>query len=146
MSTLANEKFTPKFHGMVEPGVRMFWLIEDKVSLVAPTTEDAKRVAACWNACAGIRTEDLERYYGAGGGVDDALNEASLIDHVNSMRQRDELLAALKELSRAYVRMMEIGRDRIRDLGGDCDCVKIMERNDPELRKARATIAKAECA
>lgn len=53
------------------------------------------------------------------------------------------LLAELKNLSRAYVSLMEAGRDRIIMLGGDCDSVDRMEEGDPSLRSARAVIAKA---
>lgn len=57
--------------------------------------EDARRLAACWNACDGIPTEVLERYYGDQGGIDAALDEASARDHVQAARQRDRLRAAL---------------------------------------------------
>ncbi len=59
---------------------------------------DALRLVACWNACQGISTEDLERYYNTGGGIDEALREASLRSHVLAVQQRDELLEALKEV------------------------------------------------
>lgn len=32
----------------------------------------ARRLAACWNACRSISTEDLERYFGTGVGIDEA--------------------------------------------------------------------------
>lgn len=56
----------------------------------------------------------------------------------------DELLKALKDLSRAYVRLLESGRDRIMALGGDCDPVDVMERGDPYLANAKEAIARAE--
>ena len=40
----------------------------------------------------------------------------------------------------AYVSCLETGRDRILDLGGDCDSVDVMEKGDPALRRARAII------
>lgn len=55
-----------------------------------------------------------------------------------------DLLAELKSLTRAYVRLLEIGRDRIVSLGGTCDPVDRMEEGDPDLRSAKAAIAKAE--
>lgn len=58
---------------------------------------NARRLAACWNACQAIPTEILERYYGDQGGIDEALEEASLRDHVNLYVQRNELLEALKK-------------------------------------------------
>ena len=57
------------------------------------------------------------------------------------LKQRDELLAALENMTHAYVCLMENGRDRIISLGGACDPVDVMERNDPYLREIRSTIA-----
>ncbi len=56
-------------------------------------------------------------------------------------KQRDELLAALEKMNRAYVILMESARDRICDLGGECDGIEVMEINDPYLRESRAAIA-----
>ena len=57
------------------------------------------------------------------------------------VKHRDELLAALEKMNRAYVGLMENGRDRIIMLGGDCDPVDVMEHSDPHLRESRAAIA-----
>lgn len=46
-------------------------------------------------------------------------------------------LAEFKALYRAYVRLLESGRDRIIDLGGTCDPVDVMEANDVDLQAAR---------
>lgn len=54
-----------------------------------------------------------------------------------------ELLEELQQMVRAYVRLLEAGRDRIRDLGGECDGIDKMEADDPNLRAAKAVIAKA---
>jgi hypothetical protein len=53
------------------------------------------------------------------------------------------LRKGLTDLGRAYVRLLEIGRDRIMDLGGACDPVDVMEAGDPALRAARALVAEA---
>lgn len=53
-------------------------------------------------------------------------------------------LDALRALYRAYVQLLESGRDRIVSLGGDCDPVERMESGDPALHAARAVIAKLE--
>ncbi|WP_134709537.1 hypothetical protein [Stenotrophomonas maltophilia] len=45
-----------------------------------------------------------------------------------------------KALYRAYVRLLESGRDRIRDLGGTCDPVDVMEANDVDLQAARRVL------
>lgn len=71
-----------------------------RIAFIAGPTgeENARRIVACVNACAGINTEDLERYYNAGGGIDEALEEASLCAHVKAVQQRDELLKARQVL------------------------------------------------
>lgn len=51
------------------------------------------------------------------------------------------LREALQSLIRAYVRLLENARDRIVMLGGQCDPVDRMERDDPNLRDARAALA-----
>jgi hypothetical protein len=54
-----------------------------------------------------------------------------------------ELLDGLKHLYRAYVSTLELARDRIRELGGECDPLERMEQGDPALIKTRELIAKA---
>lgn len=54
-----------------------------------------------------------------------------------------ELLTALKDLRRAYINLLESGRDRIIAIGGTCDPVDVMEANDPWLREVTQVIAKA---
>ncbi|HFF6216643.1 hypothetical protein [Stenotrophomonas maltophilia] len=49
-------------------------------------------------------------------------------------------LADFKALYRAYVRLLESGRDRIKDLGGTCDPVDVMEANDVDLQAARRVL------
>lgn len=55
-----------------------------------------------------------------------------------------ELLEGMKDLYRAYVSLLEAGRDQIATYGDQCDSVEVMERGDPWLKKARNAIAKAE--
>jgi hypothetical protein len=52
----------------------------------------------------------------------------------------DEMRKELEALYRAYVRLLESGRDRIMDLGGKCDPVDVMERTDPYLIQARRAL------
>jgi hypothetical protein len=54
-----------------------------------------------------------------------------------------ELLDELKKLYRAYVNLLETGRDRIVAAGGQCDSVELMEAADQYLKSSRAAIAKA---
>lgn len=56
----------------------------------------------------------------------------------------ERLRAALQDLARAYVNLLEAGMDRIISLGGDCDPVDVMERGDPYLRKAREALRPAD--
>ena len=56
------------------------------------------------------------------------------------VRLREEMSA----LYRAYVRLLEAGRDRIIDHGGTCDPVDRMEEGDPALIRARAVLGGAE--
>lgn len=54
-----------------------------------------------------------------------------------------DLLEELKFLRRAYVNMLEGGRDRILELGGQCDDVATMVAADQNMRSSGAAIAKA---
>lgn len=55
--------------------------------------------------------------------------------------QRDAAMEALRKMNRAYVSLMENGRNRIVMLGGECDPVDVMERADPALIEAKKTLA-----
>ena len=84
--------------------------------------DNATRIVECVNACAGMS--------------DPAEDIATL------KRQRDELTASLEKLYRGYVHVLEAGRDRIMDLGGDCDPLDVMEDGDHLLRDMRGIISK----
>lgn len=66
------------------------------------------------------------------------------VPHTNVVAAAADLLNELKNLQRAYVNLMETGRDRILQHGGTCDPVDVMEAADPFLRASKAVIAKAE--
>lgn len=53
-----------------------------------------------------------------------------------------ELVEALEKMNKAYVSLLETGRDRIVDCGGDCDTVERMEASSPYLRASKAAISK----
>lgn len=57
--------------------------------------------------------------------------------HAAEHRARDEL----RRLYAAYVRLLEIGRDRIIAAGGTCDPVDVMENGDPALVRVREFLA-----
>ena len=87
-----------------------------------PSPVDVDRILSCVNACAGMEDPAKE---------------------IAEMRmQRDELLEALDDLYKGYVFVLVAGRDRIIDLGGQCDPVDVMEIGDPRLASARAVINK----
>lgn len=94
---------------------------------------NARRIVACVNELAGLTTEQIE----------DGAFAKMRDDRDFLLKQRAELLSAMESLYAGYLRVMEAGRDRIRDLGGDCDGIDVMELNDPSLIEARKAIAKA---
>lgn len=55
-----------------------------------------------------------------------------------------KLIDELRKLTRAYVSLLETGRDRIIAHGGTCDSVEEMERGDPALSRAKMAIDGAE--
>ena len=55
-----------------------------------------------------------------------------------------KLIDELRKLSRAYVSLLETGRDRILMHGGTCDTVEEMERGDPALNRVKVAIEAAE--
>lgn len=60
---------------------------ENRVICLDASPEDARRIVACWNACAGISTENLEENHSV----------KWLAEQYNTaVNQRDELLAELK--------------------------------------------------
>ena len=58
-------------------------------------------------------------------------------------QQNAALQSELLTLYQGYVNQLESGRDKIIALGGDCDPVDVMERNDPWLISARKVLASA---
>lgn len=52
----------------------------------------------------------------------------------------DMVRDGLRTLCRAYVNLLEVGRDRIVSLGGECDSVEKMETGDPALIAAKALL------
>ncbi|MFY0735664.1 hypothetical protein [Aurantimonas sp. NFXS3] len=54
-----------------------------------------------------------------------------------------DLADELARMIKAYVSLLETGRDRIVSAGGQCDPVDVMEAGSPNLRSAKAALAKA---
>ncbi len=121
-----------------ENGQSILTIVEEGFTKFAAVYNDAdaRRIVACWNACKGISTEDLERYYNTGGGIDEALQEASLRSHVLAVQQRDELLEALKEVL-AAVRATSRTPSTVIEAERELDLIRAARR------KACAAIAKA---
>lgn len=99
---------------------------------LGPSQDTARRMVACWNACEGLYTESLERGGPLAQQIVDALNAAH-----EAKRQRDELLAALKELVAA-------GDNYSRPADGDS--FNAMARYGKADDTARDIIAKVEAA
>lgn len=113
------------FNNYAEPELRDE---DDKLFAVLQgrTAADARRLVACWNACQGISTEDLDLHYNAGG-LDAALDEASLRSQVAVTQQRDALLSALE---------LVLGEFCLDGHGGEFE-----DGEHPYVDQARAAIA-----
>lgn len=66
-----------------------------------------RRIAACLNACQSVSTEDLERYYETGAGIDEALEEASLRNQIKTAQEKDQLLAATQKIMARLANMLD---------------------------------------
>ena len=92
-----------------------------EVNTGARSEHDARRLAACWNACEGVPTESLEKEWW--GHLGDKTKPSKL------MAQRDALLAACKALVEAIE-----GHERR---------TGVMQMH-PAVERARAAVAQAE--
>ncbi|WP_409460969.1 hypothetical protein ACK1O1_04195 [Stenotrophomonas maltophilia] len=101
----------------------------DRVAATAAARSELKRLHGDDRTVGARRAEALNRAAARDDAEDDPAPPAQAVD-----------LADFKALYRAYVRLLESGRDRIRDLGGACDPVDVMEANDVDLRAARRVI------
>lgn len=110
--------------------------------------ENARLIAELNTALQQVKTEQRLSFRDQVADLEQQRDELSKLCDFNQvtmeqlLQQRDELLAALKDMDRAYMNLLENGRDRILFLGGDCDDIPVMEAGDPYLRQARAAIAK----
>lgn len=91
----------------------------------------AQRLAACWNACAQISTEELEAVQESGGML------GPRADIVAIAKQRDELLKALKGLADLYAQTWDRSDGALVMLGSS------VERFEKAHAEASAAIAKA---
>ena len=107
----------------------------------------ARAIAALPKPVVAIDLSQLHRYDISGDGPCFAPNDGSyvLYDDLAALHAASgpdvKLAEAMQSLYQGYVRTLEACRDKILDLGGDCDPVDRMEAADPELRKARAALA-----
>lgn len=84
----------------------------------------------------------------------EAINGVEVFDTLAFDEYRQQLLRSapaliacaeqLKKMDVAYMRLLENGRDRILLLGGKCDPLDVMERNDVDLREAREALRRLE--
>lgn len=101
------------------------WYVEKDGLQIAHglSEEDARRIVACVNACAGLPTEVLERYKLGVIGV----------DYKSTKQQRDELLAALERSLESFEYIAKYGNScghsqlRIPDLKAVIASVKVKQ-------------------
>lgn len=84
--------------------------------MTARQEANLRRLAACWNACEGVSTEDLENQEQADGPI----SVAARVLNFQLMRQRGKLLDLLAEL--LGIDLTETAR-----LGGDVPAEELME-------------------
>ena len=65
---------------------------------------------------------------------------AEMTGQTKAMAEAERYRVALKQMIHAYVSLLEFGRDRILQAGGECDSVEKMEASDLSLRDARKTL------
>lgn len=88
---------------------------------------------------ASITGQDIGEHSSANCPWQSAMDAAD--DYLAAQPAAGDAVVELRALRQAYVRLLEAGRDRIRDLGGACDPVDVMERNDVDLRRVDAFLA-----
>lgn len=84
--------------------------------MTARQEANLRRLAACWNACEGLSTEDLENPEQA----DSPISVAARVLNFQLMRQRGKLLDLLAEL-------LDIDLTETARLGGDVPAEELME-------------------
>ena len=75
-------------------------------------------------------------------GVECEYSVHAINSHDELVQMNQELLAELKSMAKAYVNLLEAGKDRIESLGGDCDEVTYMAAHDVDLVHACGVIGK----
>lgn len=125
----------PDGKAIADAGIARIFLSAEEANAYTEQCEGrARRIAASLNACEGVPTEDLERYYNTGAGIDKAMEEASLRDQLAVQKQRDQLLAALEDARRML------------DIVADCtshECEDCREHAAINRDKCAAAIAAA---
>lgn len=110
-------------------------VVRDVAEKVQPWVPKTKRSYVTFAAIHGLQPHVDRLIAEAVAKAEDAATIACLRAEVE---RKDK---ALRSLYRAYVNTLEIGRDRIVMLGGDCDPVSVMENGDPALVAARAALS-----
>lgn len=112
------------------------------------TATDLRNKARIWKRYGdeALSVSNSALYHDAAAAFDKAANEITslqvAIDKCVDGGTFDMVRDELKAMYRAYVVLLEAGRNRIIDHGGTCDPVDVMEEGDPALISARAIIAK----
>lgn len=98
-----------------------------------------RRIAACWNACDGVSTESLERYYSAGG-IEDATDEDKDAVLSDLQKQRDDLLTALQRLLASDAGIAAATDTKLAQAVADTNADPIVREQAAAALMARTTI------
>lgn len=104
------------------------------------------KMADVFNACDVVET-DVKVLYAVSEEYDDGVTPHEYAHHAiqyhdELVQMNQDLLAELKAMAKAYVNLLEAGKDRIESLGGDCDEVTYMAAHDVDLVHACSVIGK----
>ena len=150
---------TQKLRDLIRRAVPLPWQLATSNSWRRILSRDGAAVCSPLNQS--DEHPDLHFPGGAEGPTAKLLIEAAnalptLLDHIDAQaaeiaeakgqieyldRQNNALRQSLGSMIHAYVRLLDCGRDRILDLGGQCDPLDVMEASDPWLRDARAALS-----
>lgn len=99
--------------------------LSDRGPNASEQIENARRIVACVNACAGIKTEKLEAVAFLSPHLPDGLKDKA-IDYAELLQQRDKLLAALNDLLNVgdSVTFQQRARDKARVIIAEIEAAK----------------------
>ena len=87
-----------------------------------------------------VITVDCENYFKPSEPLANYITAANPERILALIAENERYREALKQMVKAYIRLLEAGRDVILQHGGQCDSVEKMEASDPNLRDARKAL------